>query len=32
MRAGKAVDLTVLLDARNGDVLRIAQLRPWTYD
>ena len=32
MRAGKAVDLTVLLDARNGDVLRIARLRPWAYD
>jgi hypothetical protein len=32
MRAGKAVDLTVILDARSGDVLRIAALRPWIYD
>jgi hypothetical protein len=30
MRAGK-VDLTVLVDATSGDVLRIAALRPWEY-
>jgi hypothetical protein len=30
MRSGK-VDLTVLVDARDGSVLRMALLRPWTY-
>ena len=32
MRAGKALDLTVLVDANTGEVLRIASLRPWTFD
>jgi hypothetical protein len=32
MRAGKTLDLTVLLDARSGDVLKIASLKPWAYD
>ena len=32
MRAGKALDLTVLVDAKTGDVLRIASLRPWTFE
>ncbi len=30
MRAGK-VDLSVLIDARDGKVLRIVSLRPWKY-
>jgi hypothetical protein len=31
LRAGK-IDLTVLIDARTGEVLRISSLRPWQYD
>ena len=31
MRAGRYVDLTVLVDASRGDVLNIAALRPWEY-
>lgn len=31
MRAGKH-DLTVILDAQTGEVLRIAALRPWEFD
>jgi hypothetical protein len=30
MRAGKR-DLTVLVDARSGDVLRVTEFRPWKY-
>ena len=30
IRAGK-IDLTAIVDASNGDVLRIAALRPWEY-
>ena len=30
MRSGKT-DLTVLVDARSGDVVRITALRPWAY-
>ena len=32
MRAGKTLDLTVLVDAKTGDVLRIASLRPWSFE
>ena len=32
MRAGKTLDLTVLVDARTGDVLKIASLRPWSFE
>lgn len=31
MRAGRHVDLTVVVDASRGDVLKIAALRPWEY-
>ena len=31
MRAGRNVDLTVVLDAARGDILDIAALRPWEY-
>jgi len=31
LRAGKA-DLTVLLDAKTGDVLRLAAIKPWEYE
>jgi hypothetical protein len=31
LRAGK-FDLTVLLDAKNGDVLKISDLKPWEYE
>lgn len=31
MRAGRHVDLTVVLDAARGDILEIAALRPWEY-
>jgi len=31
LRAGK-VDLTVLLDAKNADVLRLAAIKPWEYE
>jgi len=31
LRAGK-VDLTVLLDAKNGDVLRLAAVKPWEFE
>ena len=30
MRAGKR-DLTVIVDAKSGDIVRIASLRPWQY-
>lgn len=30
LRAGK-VDLTVLVDAKNGEVLRLAALKPWEF-
>jgi len=26
------VDLTVLLDAKNGDVLRLAAVKPWEFE
>jgi hypothetical protein len=31
LRAGK-YDLTVLVDAKNGDVIKIAELKPWEYE
>lgn len=31
LRAGK-VDLTVLLDAKNADILRLADIKPWEYE
>ena len=31
LRAGP-VDLTVLVDARNGDILKLAALKPWEYE
>ena len=31
LRAGK-VDLSVLLDAKNGDVLRLAAVKPWEFE
>jgi hypothetical protein len=31
LRAGK-VDLTVLVDAKNGDVLRMAAIKPWEFE
>ena len=31
MRAGPATDLTVVVDAARGDVLHIADLRPWEF-
>jgi hypothetical protein len=31
LRAGK-VDLTVLVDANDGTILRIADLKPWEYE
>ena len=31
LRAGKA-DLTVILDAKTGDVLRYAAIKPWEYE
>ena len=31
MRAGPYVDLTVLVDAASGKVLKYAALRPWEY-
>jgi hypothetical protein len=31
LRAGK-VDLTVLVDANNGDVLRLVAVKPWEYE
>lgn len=31
MRAGQYVDLTVIVDAGNGDIRHIAALRPWEF-
>jgi len=31
LRAGK-VDLTVIVDAKNGDIVEIAGLKPWEYE
>jgi hypothetical protein len=31
LRAGK-VDLTVLVDGKNGDVLRMAAIKPWEFE
>jgi hypothetical protein len=31
LRAG-AADLTVLVDAKNGEILKLAALKPWEYE